>query len=258
MEKFIYKKSSDITALSASFTDFSYKKHCHQEYAFGVTLRGIQQYNLDGVSCSSYEQGVMLFSPEQTHDGWAHDKEKGLDYVMVYVDPKLIADIGKKDIVRFPTPVVYDSSLARNITNLANVILNEQDEAWSSELLLTILETVILAEYNLYVKKDNALINKAKEIIYCTTGKVLKLDEICNELSMSKFQFIRLFKANTGISPYQYFLFCKLCRVKKILATNNDVYSAVTECGFVDLSHLNRHFKKVYGVTALEFTSHFN
>ena len=74
MEKFIYKKSSGITALSASFTDFTYKKHCHEEYALGVTLRGIQQYNLDGSLQSSYENGVMLFYPEQTHDGMAHDK----------------------------------------------------------------------------------------------------------------------------------------------------------------------------------------
>lgn len=33
MDKFIYKKSAGITALSASFTDFTYKKHSHKEYA---------------------------------------------------------------------------------------------------------------------------------------------------------------------------------------------------------------------------------
>lgn len=48
MEKFNYKKSADILALSASISEFTYKKHCHEEYAIGVTLRGIQQYNLDG------------------------------------------------------------------------------------------------------------------------------------------------------------------------------------------------------------------
>jgi len=30
--------------------------------------------------------------------------------------------------------------------------------------------------------------------------KVMKLDDICKELDLSKFQFIRLFKAHTGIS----------------------------------------------------------
>lgn len=61
--------SADILALSASMTDFTYKKHCHAEYAVGVTLRGIQQYTLDGSFQSSRKNGVMLFNPEQIHDG---------------------------------------------------------------------------------------------------------------------------------------------------------------------------------------------
>lgn len=96
MDKFIYKKSAGITALSASITDFKYKRHAHQEYAIGVTLRGIQHYHLDGSLQLSYQNGVMLFNPEQTHDGMAHD-ESGLDYVMLYIDPQLFLDItGKK------------------------------------------------------------------------------------------------------------------------------------------------------------------
>jgi hypothetical protein len=62
VEKFNYKKSADTLALSASMTDFTYKKHCHEEYALGVTLRGIQQYNLDGSLQSSHKNGVMLFN----------------------------------------------------------------------------------------------------------------------------------------------------------------------------------------------------
>src|SRR6478735_6966048 len=100
MDKFIYKKSAGITALSASITDFMYKKHSHKEYAIGVTLRGIQEYNLDGSLQLSYQNGVMLFNPEQAHDGMAHDKT-GLEYVMLYIDPQLLLEVTrKKDIVR--------------------------------------------------------------------------------------------------------------------------------------------------------------
>ena len=38
MERFIYKKSSGITVLSASLTDFTYKIHCHKEYELGESL----------------------------------------------------------------------------------------------------------------------------------------------------------------------------------------------------------------------------
>ena len=97
MDKFIYKKSAGITALSASITDFTYKKHSHKEYAIGVTLRGIQHYNLDGSLQLSYQNGVMLFNPEQAHDGMAHD-ETGLDYVMLYIEPQLLLEVLRKRI----------------------------------------------------------------------------------------------------------------------------------------------------------------
>lgn len=258
MNKFIYKKSAGITALSASMTDFTYKKHSHQEYAIGVTLRGIQQYNLDGSLQLSYPNGVMLFNPEQAHDGMAHD-ETGLDYIMLYIEPQLLLEvIEKKDFVRFSTPIVYDYGLEQKILSLSHAILSEKDEALCSELLLSLTDSLIQTNLSTDDKKCNALIGKAKDMLNSNLEKVLKLDEISKELALSKFQFIRLFKAHTGISPYQYFLNCKIERAKQLIEKNGDIYSAVAECGFVDLTHLNKHFKSVYGTTAFEYISHMS
>ncbi|MFD0084828.1 AraC family transcriptional regulator [Priestia megaterium] len=254
MDKFIYKKSAGIT----SMTDFTYKKHAHQEYAIGVTLRGIQHYHLDGSLHLSYQNGVMLFNPEQAHDGMAHD-ETGLDYVMLYIEPQLLLEvIEKKDIVRFSNPIVYDYRLEKRILSLANAILSEKDEILCSELLLSLTDSLVQTDFSTDFKKDNALIRKAKDILHTNLENVLKLDEICKELDLSKFQFIRLFKAHTGISPYQYFLNCKIERAKQLIEKNRDIYVAVAECGFVDLTHLNKHFKSVYGTTAFEYMSHLN
>ena len=258
MDKFLYKKSAGITALSASLTDFTYKKHSHQEYAIGVTLRGIQEYNLEGSLQLSYQNGVMLFNPEQAHDGMAHDEE-GLDYVMLYIEPQLLLEvIEKKDIVRFSTPIVYDNKIEQRILSLSHAILCEKDEALCSELLLSLTDSLIQTTLSTDYRKDNALIRKAKDMLHTNLENVLKLDEICKELNLSKFKFIRLFKAHTGITPYQYFLNCKVERAKQLIVKSGDIYSAVAECGFFDLTHLNRHFKGVYGTTAFEYMSHMN
>jgi AraC-like DNA-binding protein len=258
MDKFIYKKSAGVTALSASLTDFTYKKHAHQEYAIGVTLRGIQHYNLDGSLHLSYQNGVMLFNPEQTHDGMAHDKT-GLDYVMLYIEPELLLEvIEKKDIVRFSNPIVYNVRLEQRIVRLAKAILSEQDEALCSELLLSLTGDLIQTDLSTNCKKDHVLIRKAKDMLHTSLEHIPKLDEICKELDLSKFQFIRLFKAHTGISPYQYFLNYKIGRAKQLIEKNRDIHVAVAECGFVDLTHLNKHFKSVYGTTAFEYISHLN
>lgn len=258
MDKFIYKKSAGITALSASITDFTYKKHSHKEYAIGVTLRGIQHYNLDGILHLSYQNGVMLFNPEQAHDGMAHD-ETGLDYVMLYIDPQLLLEvIEKKDIIRFSNPIVYNYRLKQRILSLSNAILSEKDETLCSELLVSLTDNLIQTDFSTDNKKDNTLIRKAKDMLHTNLENIPKLDEICKVLDLSKFKFIRLFKAHTGISPYQYFLNCKIEHAKNLIEKNRDIQLAVAECGFVDLTHLNRHFKSVYGTTAFEYMSSLN
>ncbi|PGS45913.1 AraC family transcriptional regulator [Bacillus sp. AFS041924] len=258
MDKFIYKKSLGITALSASITDFKYKKHTHKEYAIGVTLRGIQQYNLDGSLQLSHQNGIMLFNPEQAHDGMAHD-ESGLDYVMLYIDPQLLLEvIEKKDIVRFKTPIIYDYILEKKILSLTNAIFTGKDEALCSELLVSLTDCLLQTNLSTDYKKDDVLVSKAKGMIHTNLENVLRLEDICKELNLSKFKFIRLFKTHTGISPYQYFLNYKIERAKQLIEKNRDIYSAVAECGFVDLTHLNKHFKNIYGTTAFEYMSHLN
>ncbi|MCQ4085534.1 AraC family transcriptional regulator [Saccharibacillus sp. JS10] len=252
-ERFQYKKVEGITALSASIQDFTYKKHSHQEYSFGVTLRGIQRFTMDGSLQLSHAGGVMMFNPEQAHDGMANGKE-GLDYVMLYIDPQMLNEAaGQKDWIYFSSPVVYDSALQRKILELSQVTVHGGDEALRTERLLSLADHLTGAELVVPHLQDPRLISAAKEMLHTDLAGVVKLDEISQELNLSKFQFIRMFKAQTGISPYQYFLNRKIEYAKQLIEQKKDVYTAVAECGFVDLTHLNKHFKSVYGITAFEY-----
>jgi len=259
MENFIYKKKLGITALSASLEDFSYKKHAHEEYALGVTLKGKQEYSLDGFTQASYESGVMLFNPEQVHDGRSGKWKDTVDYVMLYIKPKLFLEaVNKKDIVQFSSPIVYKQNMRQSILNLSYAILNEKDEALCSELLLNVTDNFTTNDFTLDYKKDSSLIKKAKEMIYYEIENILDLDSISKELGMTKFQFIRLFKSNTKITPYQFFLNSKVIHSKNYLEKTKDLYATVVEFGFSDLSHFNRHFKRFYGVTPYEYLHSLN
>ncbi|MCE3201727.1 AraC family transcriptional regulator [Paenibacillus sonchi] len=254
MEKFNYAKSADILSLSASFTDFTYKKHCHEEYAVGVTLRGIQQYNLEGSFQASHKNGVMLFNREQYHDGSSYDRE-GIDYVMLYIKPDLFAEILGGQELRFTSPIVYDADLASCILSLNQSIRNGTDNAWSSELLFRLGGLLSETEIAAPRRKNNAFVQKAKEMMNSHIDQVLKLDDLCQEFGLSKYQFIREFKSHAGISPYQFFLNCKVERAKQAIERSRDIYAAVADYGFADLTHLNRHFKSMFGITAYEYMS---
>ncbi|WP_155591152.1 AraC family transcriptional regulator [Lysinibacillus cavernae] len=255
MQSFTYKKTAGITALKASFTDFKYKKHAHQEYALGVTLKGIQHYYLDGNVQLSHENGVMFFNPEQVHDGMAYNRE-GLEYVMLYIDPALFLEaIQKKDIVSFEKPIIYNNHIKQQILKLSHAILTEENSARCNELFLHLTDCLVAQDVSSSMKMDSFIIKKAKEIIHSHVENVLKIEDICQELQMTTFQFIRFFKKHTGITPYQYFLNCKVERAKSIIEQTGDIYVAVAQCGYVDLAHLNKQFKCIFGTTAFEYLS---
>ncbi|WP_078394748.1 AraC family transcriptional regulator [Shouchella patagoniensis] len=253
MNQFNYKTSAGVTALSAKMTDFTYKKHAHSEYAIGVTMRGIQHYHLDGHLQLSHQNGVMLFNPEQTHDGMAHD-DRGLDYVMLYIEPQLLLEsIGQKEIVCFSDPIVYDKKIQFRTLHLAKAILHQEDEAICSERLIELADSLFHPTTCSYQIKQDRLISKIKEVLRSHSKETFKIDDVCTEFGMSKFQFIRFFKAHTNITPYQYYLNSKIEGAKQLIEKERDIYLAVNEYHFVDLTHLNRQFKQVYGLTANEF-----
>lgn len=157
--------------------------------------------------------------------------------------------------MRFNNPVIYDEKIKQDILNLSNAILTHKDEALCSEFYLNLIDNFSLKDFFSEYKNENNFIKKAKEMIYYELDNVLDIEQISKEFNISKFQFIRIFKSNTGITPYQYFLNTKLIHAKKYLDDTKDLYATVVEFGFSDLSHLNRHFKRIYGVTAFEYIS---
>ncbi|QOR40013.1 hypothetical protein HNO52_16925 [Billgrantia diversa] len=85
--RFDYYKSRQIpelTVLQASLSDFCYDRHAHEEYAFGVTLYGRQDFFSGGEFHRSPPGNVIQFNPEQVHDGHPGDDNR-LGYVMLYV-----------------------------------------------------------------------------------------------------------------------------------------------------------------------------
>ena len=65
---------------------------------------------------------------------------------------------------------------------------------------------------------------------------------------MSPYYFSRLFKEATGKSPHQFVIEARVRKAKDLLETGKiSISEAAFEVGFVDQSHLTRHFKRVLG-----------
>jgi AraC family transcriptional regulator len=89
---------------------------------------------------------------------------------------------------------------------------------------------------------------RAVEHIQDQLNTDLTVSGIAQAVSMSPDHFTRLFKESSGQSPYQYVVDARVRKAKELLTTGKFTISeAAYHVGFVDQSHLTRHFKRVFG-----------
>ncbi|NEQ26925.1 MAG: helix-turn-helix transcriptional regulator, partial [Microcoleus sp. SIO2G3] len=78
----------------------------------------------------------------------------------------------------------------------------------------------------------------------------ISLNAIADYLGISRYYFCRQFKQSTGLSPHQYVIQQRVERAKQLLLQGKMSIANVAQvCGFTHQSHLNRHFKRLTGVT---------
>lgn len=99
----------------------------------------------------------------------------------------------------------------------------------------------------------NPYVIKSIDYIKKNIKNKITINQVCNHVNLSKYYFSRVFKQEIGITPYKYILNCKIEGVKKDLKNGVDINTVANNYGFYDLSHLNKNFIKVYGITPLEF-----
>ncbi len=80
------------------------------------------------------------------------------------------------------------------------------------------------------------------------------LDELAERYHISKFYLSRLFKKNTGYSPMQYLMICRLAVARGLLEeTDKSISEIVWRSGFSDGSNFSRYFKAHIGMTPEEY-----
>ena len=77
----------------------------------------------------------------------------------------------------------------------------------------------------------------------------LTVEEVARRCGVDRSQLFRLFKTRLGLSPQQYILSLRLERARELLRdTSLSVTEAMYSCGFSELCHFSRSFRRAFGV----------
>ncbi|WP_182201341.1 response regulator transcription factor [Paraliobacillus salinarum] len=129
-------------------------------------------------------------------------------------------------------------------------INNLKDYMWE-------LITDVLNQHEQNTQPYSDLVKEGITIIENNYNKSLSLEDICNEISISKNYFCYLFKREVGISLWHYLTEFRLKRAKELLLeTDMKSYEISFQVGYDNPSYFSKLFKKYEEMTPNEYRKH--
>ncbi|PSK99384.1 AraC-like DNA-binding protein [Murinocardiopsis flavida] len=257
-----YWRAADrpLEAMHAHFERHVYHRHSHDAYSFGVTEDGAQTFRCRGAAHTSAAGMVMAFNPDDPHDGRAVDA-LGFTYRIVHIGPEVVADVlgdgAAAGLPLFPRPVLHSRVLAGALRRLHRDLLDRASALRRDESLAD----AVLAMGGLGAarpvrprtapsRRDSArIVARAREVLDSTPEADADLGTLAAAAGRSRHAVYRAFHQVYGIAPSDYQRERRLRRARRLIAEGTAPGDAAAASGFADQSHLNRWFRRYYGIT---------
>jgi AraC-like DNA-binding protein len=259
-----YRRLPDrpVEAMHAHFERHSYHSHSHDAYSFGLTDFGAQEFGCRGEHRTSAAGMVMAFNPDDPHDGRAAS-ELGFTYRIVHIGPELVADLlaDRADhavgLPLFTEPVLHDPVLAGALGRLHGALTDDASTLARDEALADTVAALVrrgtrgpaVEQAVRTGRSELVTARRARAVLDAGYPRDLGAELRAAAAGCSRFALYRAFRAAYGISPSDYQRQLRLRAARRMIAAGRPVAEAATEAGFADQAHLNRWFRRSYGIT---------
>jgi len=101
---------------------------------------------------------------------------------------------------------------------------------------------------------DKKIIRMVLDYLHSNYKENFTLNELADEVNYSSFHLIRIFKEETGKTPFEYLQYIKILKAKEMLQNSDKTITDICfESGFNNRSHFSSVFKKKVGMPPSEF-----
>lgn len=243
-----------IERMQANFSGNAFEPHRHDTYGLGLTMKGVQTFSYRGERRFSLPGQVIVLHPDEEHDGGA-GTEEGLQYRMLYLEPALLTECLEGKGIGLPfidTPVIQDKALA----GLLAAALGELDSALEPLFVddfVSQLAEGLTRHARIPQRPLGAVawrqVRRARDYLDTHATRAVSSRELEDVAGLDRFMLSRHFRVAFATSPHRFQLMRRLQRARTMMGLGEPLAEIAFATGFADQSHLNRHFKKAYGMT---------
>lgn len=252
--------------------------HYHQEYELSFITEGSGK-RIVGDSIEEFNPGDLIFiGPRIPHVWFSEEKHKrqhsgrSLESVYMLFNQDILPEalIGLPEFINIRRAM----SLAERGLRISGDTLNEvsrimlqlpyMDRMKRLMLFYEIMDHIgrssahtFLASKD-YIKNKftntNTRVNRIHEFLMKNYQEEIDLAEVAEVAHMAPASVCRFFKQATGLTIFEYLNKIKIdYSCKLLLNTDLNILDISMDCGFNNLSHFNKQFKKFMGKTPTEF-----
>ena len=252
---------SGLSLLCADFTTHEYPPHTHDALVVAVTEDGGSVIRSRGQVEEAHPSALFVFNPAEPHAGWMGWSRRW-QYRSMYLTQaaldRVAAGLGIASVPYFMRNLFSDTDLIEGFLAMHRAIEEGRDVFRERELLIGSFGKLFQRHGSGGGRinpppRDHVLLARAAERMRAEYATELRLEDLAGHVGLTTFQLIGLFKRTVGLTPHAYLTQIRLgaaCRHLRQSPSPAEVAAAV---GFYDQSALNKHFKRCYGITPLQF-----
>ena len=155
---------------------------------------------------------------------------------------------------------VDDAEATRMVVNLHETLKTEPDPLIFESQFLTTMTYLVRRFADIRpsaerLKQEKASIRKARTYLEENFAQSIHLKDIAEHVALSPYYLLRVFHAEVGIPPHAYLQDVRIRKAQSLLKDGLPPAEVALAVGFYSQSHLNRHFKKIVGITPKQYAN---
>jgi AraC-like DNA-binding protein len=246
----------DLEVFRAHAIQYHYARHFHSGYSIGVIESGVGGNYYRGSTYLAPPQSIVLMNPEEAHTGFSAEGLP-LTYRMLYPSVKSVEAIAQELQISgtpyFKDAVIQHSELAQKIRFLHTLLEQPEDLLTQQTLFFEVIAT-LLNHHSQHIsciknQQEHRTVQQIKDYLYENYRESVSLDNLSKLTNLNRSYLIRIFRHAVGMPPYTYLNQIRVENAKQLIGEGMSLAETAIAVGMADQSHLNRHFKRIVGIS---------
>ncbi len=226
-------------------------EHDVYELIYFVKISGV--YFMEGKAYRLHKNDILLIPPNIQHR-IIMDEPSEYDRYNVLFDPQLLPDELLEILPHINTILHVDEHTVETFLSSYDLYINSFDRKKALVGIDAIVKALLFHMYLLSKEKDrtetsrvNPLVTRATAYIQKNLTTLSGVDEICNELFVTKSHLHHIFKKYLMTTPKKYITSKRLFEAQRLIRTGIPPNEAYLLSGFSDYATFFRNYKSFFG-----------